>query len=400
MPAHRDDNEATVRIELIPSDSTGGSVLKQTVALQVWTDVLVTEEVSIGLSVFEQFTLKCLLQLGECRTEDICEVIGIGPELARWWLDGVEPIGLARRTGESIFEPNIDSCIDALASNSVQKHEDTEKTMVWFPQTDELLVLQQHDTLLKTLSKIDPTTSFPLPDRLIGANRGDIVQNSLDNSHLYGNEASSIVAANDKREIDDRMCPAYQLEMNIAQVDGAAVIAHIYGYPAQRGSRRQNEKRGLVRKPIHIPRLSKYVNISRERVRSLSDRLGHAMKNEGLLDPKIQDGSGQATLDYEKAREMAEQALLDCNKRISFVIDGEIEYEIPLLLVHSDDRVAALIHLDVAVKQLLATKASASVLAEICEEFDVTKKDVVLRLWRLKQYAAIYQLREEQDFLE
>ena len=110
--------------------------------------------------------------------------------------------------------------------------------------------------------------------------------------------------------------------------------------------------------------------------------------------------NGQATLDYEKAREMAEQALLDCNKRISFVIDGEIEYEIPLLLVHSDERVAALIHLDVAVKQLLATKASASVLADICEEFGVTKKDVVLRLWRLKQYAAIYQLREEQDFFE
>ena len=124
------------------------------------------------------------------------------------------------------------------------------------------------------------------------------------------------------------------------------------------------------------------------------------MKNVGLLDPKIQGGSGQATLDYEKARKMAEQALLGCNKRISFVIDGEIEYEIPLLLVHSDDRVAALIHLDVAVKQLLSTKASASILAEICEEFDVTKKNVVHRLWRLKQYAAIYQLREEQDFLE
>jgi hypothetical protein len=124
------------------------------------------------------------------------------------------------------------------------------------------------------------------------------------------------------------------------------------------------------------------------------------MKNEGLLDPKIQDYSGQATLDYRKAREIAEQALLDCNKRISFVIDGEIEYEIPLLLVHSDDKVAALINLDVAVKHLLKKKASACILAEICEEFDVMKKDVVLRLWQLKQYAAIYQLREEQDFFE
>jgi hypothetical protein len=400
MPALQYNHDASIRIELLPGDTVGGAFLKQTVALQVWTDVLVTEEVSIGLSVFEKFTLECLLQLGTCRTEDLCEVVGIGSELARWWLDGVEAIGLARRTSESTFVPNIESCIDALASNSVQKQEETEKTMVWFPQTSELLVLNQQDTLLRTLSTIDPTTSFPLPDIFAGESRGDVAQNALKNSLLYGNGVSSIVAVQDTKKIDDTMCPAYQLEMDIAQVDSVFVKVNIFGYPARKGSRRQNEKRDLVRESMHIPRLSKYVDVSRERVRSLSHSLVYAMEREGLLDPKIQEGKGHATLDYDKAREVADQALLDCNKRISFVIDGEIEYVIPLTLVHSGRRVAALINLDTAVKRLLAEKVSTSVVEKICGEFDVTQREIVLRLWRIKQYAAIYQLREEQDFFE
>ena len=400
MKPNQNNNSKQIRLEIFPDDGADSALLKKTVALQVWADVLVSEEVSVGLSVFDQFTLECLLQLDSCCAEDLCEVIGIDPELAQWWLDGVVNSGLARMADKSMYLPNMGLCVKALESKTIQKQDDSIKTMIWFPETGEILVLNQQDKLLVTLSRIEPIAGYPLSDKLVGANRGDLVRNSQNKSLLYGNASSSISAVNDTSKIDDRMCPAYLLELDIAKADSTAAKVNIYGYPARRGSGRQTDKRDLIRKTIRIPRLYEYENLLRQKIGSLNQRLCHAMEEEGFLNPQILEEGCQAALDYDKAREMADQTLLDFSKRITFFIDDEMEYEIPFKLKPENDRVAALFKMDSAVRRLLANHVSNTVLGELCSEYNITRGDFMLRLWQVKQYAAIYKLREEQDFFE
>ncbi len=50
----------------------------------VWDRVSVVLRVMQGLTLLERFTLKCLLSLGECRSEDLWEIASLPPELTTW----------------------------------------------------------------------------------------------------------------------------------------------------------------------------------------------------------------------------------------------------------------------------------------------------------------------------
>jgi hypothetical protein len=400
MAPRQDGIRPTIQTELLQAHAEGGAFLTQTVPMQVWTGVVLTEEVSSGLSVFDRFTLECLIQLGTCRVEDLCEVIGIDNGLATWWLESVEMKGLANKLGEATFTPNIDLCVDALASNSIQMKTETEKTIVWFAQTSEMIVLSPQDTMIKTLSKVEPTARFPFPSSVGGTSRGELIGQSLEKGLLYGDAVHSIVEVSDSKTLDEDTCPAYQLEVNLDKIEDATTKVNIYGFPAIKGARAAKAKRDMVRHSMTIPTLRQFMDASLSKVGELSKSLCEAMENEGFSEPKMLDNRAVATLEYDKARSMIEAALLNCHKRIRFVIDGEMAYEIPLELVPADDKVASLIHLDGAVRIFLDEALSDEPLERICIEYGVSEEGISQRLWQLKHYAVIYQLRERGDFSE
>lgn len=389
-----------IHTELLQAHREGEALLTQTVPIQIWSGVVFTQEIITGLSVFERFTLECLLQLGTCGAEDICEVIGIDSGLAQRWLEIVESKGLATRLDEATFIPNVGLCVDALARNSIKEEKETEKTIAWFAQTSEMVVLSSKDPMIRILSTIKPKAGFEIPSTVADVSRGELIKQSLENSLLYGDEADSIIGVRDSTPLGDKPCPAYLLEINLNKTNHGPAETNIYGYPEKNENQHGKTGIDMIMKSMSIPTLKKFMGASLKRVSDLSNSLCRAMEDEGFLWPKMQENGAVATLHYDKAQSMIKEALLNCQKRIRFIIDNDMVYEIPLELVPADDKVASLICLDSAVTAFLKEPMSDGLLEKICIEYDVSVKDASRRLWQLKHYAIIYQLREQQDFNE
>jgi hypothetical protein len=400
MLLRRDGTTPEIDIELLRTHDEGGALLTQAVPIQIWTGVVITQEVITGLSVFERFTLECLVQLDTCGAEDICEVIGIDHGLAKRWLEIVEMKGLATRQDEATFIPNVGPCVEALAKNSIKERKEAEKTIAWFAQTSEMILLGPNDPMIRILSKVKPKARFEIPNSVAHVSRGSLIEQSLDKSLLYGDEAHSIIGVKDSTLLGEDTCAAYLLEINLDKINHTTVETNVYGHPAKKEGQHGKNGNFMIRQPMSIPTLPEFIGASLKKVSGLSNSLSKAMEGEGFLSPQMLQNSAVATLNYDKALSMLEEGLLSSHKRIRFTIDSEMVYEIPFELIPADDKTASLINLDSAVRALLELPISEEALDKICIEYDVSQKDVSKRLWQLKQYAMIYQLREQQDFNE
>lgn len=389
-----------IHFELLQGIGDGRAYLTQTVPLVVWNNVALIQKANSGLTLFDRFTLECLLQLGTCDVEDLCEVLSIDEALSLWWLEMFEMRGMARRMGETTFAPNIDLCKEALTSNFIAEKNEVIKTILWFPQSGEMVVMNPQDAILKKLSKIDPFALFPFSDEVSSQTRSELIKRSLDQSLLYGSDADSIEEAIDRNRLDSKTCAAYLLEMDLDKIGQDFADLNVYGFRSQRGEPKRRESREIKRCSIRLPILRVLIRASQKKIDDLSNSLLDAMKRKGLLQPELRGNHANAILEYKQAQIMAEKEPLTLRKRIRFNIGSETIYEVPLELVPADENTQLLINLDSAVSAFMAAELSNSCLEAISAEYNLLAADISLRLWELRYYKAIYELRESRDFFE
>lgn len=144
----------------------------------VWDRVSVVLRVMQGLTLLERFTLKCLLSLGECRSEDLWEIASLPPELTTWLFSILEQKGLASHDQYGVFRPNREASMKALEIRGVPVDRKDTRTVLWFPESEEIVVLKDATSLLTQLRHVLPGRQYPLAQHQ-KTSRGELINKAI-----------------------------------------------------------------------------------------------------------------------------------------------------------------------------------------------------------------------------
>ncbi|RLA47058.1 MAG: hypothetical protein DRR42_17865, partial [Gammaproteobacteria bacterium] len=244
-----------------PGDVYAASI-KRIVPLQIWSGVKLQRHTSRGLSVFERFTVEALLQLGTCRADELSEITGIEESLAAWWLDGAELTGLASRVGERKYMANIEQCIEAASSGAVIGVATDEITVAWLPISNDFIALGQGDELVRTLNRVRPVASYPLPEPDSGILRADLLNSGLPKGCIYGAQEFSIIEFDSDGVRVEEAIPSYLMEVEIPSEESTDTQVVFY---TELGGKKETGKKGrlsrsLARESCRIPLMQNTVS--------------------------------------------------------------------------------------------------------------------------------------------
>lgn len=382
-----------------PGDIYAASV-KQIVPLQIWNGVKLQRHTSRGLSVFERFTIEALLQLGTCSAGELSEITGIEEGLSAWWLDGAELTGLANRIGEQRYAANIEQCIEAASSGAVMGVAADEITIAWFPVSNDFIALGQGDELVRTLSRVRPVASYPVPEQDSTALRSDLLNSALSKGCVYGVKGASI----QEFDVDDvrigEVIPSFLMEIELP--DEGATDTQVVFY-TESGGKKESGKKGklsksLIRESCRIPLMQNTTSDLRHLSDSIFSKAVFEIEQGGLISPRKSRETIMADMSREWAVESAKKGRIDRHPRISITLNREVHLELSCDLSATDDIVKSMMALDDAVGELLSAEDMLEKLNEVIVRTNVPQEELIERLWQLSEFGAVYRIRELEDF--
>ena len=409
-----DNNYNTTRLDLtllktVPDNTSVGLVVEQ-----AWLPMVIWERVSVviqsvqGLTVMERFVVECLLKLKECQTGELQEIASIPPELANWLLSSLSQKGLARQEGGRWFQAETDVCIQALKQKSVLVDSKIQRDFIWFPQTEEMVVLSGSNNVFEGLRHINPIGKFPIIETRPNTKRGDIVREALRRNRLYGDDAGAISDADDDVEFDSETCPAYHARAILPHrgTDGWLLAvsgkqrrnrtAHSTGHAEATGNVR------AVEQTLPVPMLPEIVRLWRSHLSGTFDSIQRRLCQRFSMG-QVENNNGQLSATVHKETALPRDWLLvnDIGLAVRIATDAnEIEYTLPLHLrpAPGDEAMEKMFAVDAAVQKVVAAPHASEIVDSACHAEGVSTADVVERLWHLKLFRKVYDLRETEDF--
>ena len=359
-----------------------------------------------GLTLMERFVVECLLTLGHCRAEELWEIASIPHELSHWLLSSLTQKELAQQDGHW-FSPNKDACILALAEKCVQVEHEDRRAFIWFPETHELVVIPDAGDLLRELRHIYPVSTFPLSVDWANANRGEIIRDAMKRKRLHGDDAGVILEVNDAEPFDTQSCCAYQCRAVLPRrgIDGWRLA--ITGFRKRKRRSQASEDNANARgdeqieQTLPVPVLPELARAWRDRFEFAAQTIKIQLEQRfGGADVTIDDRQLIAIVTEATARTVSRERLLVARIGLEVRIDREIQYIVPLQLQahHSDYAAQKLFALDGVVQRILAATRDSHAAQIACAEQSISLSEILDRLWTLKLFRTVYDLREAEDF--
>ena len=125
---------------------------------------------------------------------------------------------------------------------------------------------------------------------------------------------------------------------------------------------------------------------------------GPYLEQHGLQSPRQEGDFLVAAMTREWAQAKGEDGFLDNQPRLDITADNEVSLSISCKLTAQDAEVQALLELDASVARLRASGLAAIRSGEAPIAPEVTRAQLMERLWLLKDFRLVYALREAEDF--
>jgi len=383
----------TVEIDILfnwnPNTRSGIEITKAWLPMKVLDGVTLTVESRRSMSVMEKFAAEALLTLNAVKPVDLREIASIPEELAMWLLASLEQKGLACRKGD-VFEPQIAQCTEALKQGAVSTTQEGTRDIIWFPETDEVVVLENATPFLRSLRKLVPEQNYPLPRKQQKQTRSSLLTKPLDEGRFYGDSAGMVRQITDLKSVESEKCPAYCCATILPDDENSMWSLTISG-PKKSRSSTEGPKRSDIEVPV--PRLQALTNSWRQRIAASAAGVTNKLHDAyGLSHVNFATSGIQTQLTGEQARTLAQTQLLSDMLGLQVRISDELEYILPLKLSPADGSAEKLFEIDRHVRQLLSPENALPV------EADISMHDIRDRLWELQLYKPLYDLREVEDF--
>ena len=225
-------------------------------------------------------------------------------------------------------------------------------------------------------------------------------------SNVLGKDIGIITDVVDDVIFENKMCPAYYFRAMLphTETDGwrLAIIGHNRSSQNKgSGDSKNVRKPNLVEESLPLPVLPGLAYLWQKRMSDAHDSICNALRQKfGLIDVQDIGGRLSAIVTKEGAERMSSQWLLLNEFGLGVRIKGEIEYTIRLDIQPSpaDQTVQKMFILDKTIQRILAIQGDLKAVEEVCREAGVHLPEVFERLWQLKQFCKIYELREREDF--
>jgi hypothetical protein len=368
----------------------------------VWEDVRVEMRTTRGLTMMERFVIECLLRLDGCGSEDLREIAAIGPELGEWLLTSCVQKSLARRNGD-LYHAVRPACEQALERNELPHQVEQRVDILCFPETDEFVLLDDSCQFLQQLRQIQSSGNCPLPLRWQRAERRELLDRAREEGRLYGSRAGVCVVFCDNAVIKDNQCPAYYAGAELREAVETDWAITLIGRRARKkkhlpaSSSENQDGAEIVRLPITLPVLTQLKRLWQTMYAAAEDPLRGKLKRMGLPRVERHGAMWTAKVDAAAAADLAARRLLSPNVELEVRLDREVEFSVPFKLVPCDKESRQAFTRDGVVRRVLAA-APHDMIAVATESRDFTLEEVCCRLWQLRFYSTVYQLRQDQDF--
>lgn len=370
--------------------------------LVVWDEITVVKEVSIGLTVFERYVLEGVLALGICSPSDLLEIASIPSELAIWLLMSLEHKGLVFRE-ESSFLPNAEVCAAALEQDAVLTFRREKASFLWLPESGELVLLSDPGSLFRRLRNLVPSGSFPISADLAGLTRGQLITRAIESGEVIGADAGVLREALDDAPVPNSV-PAYQVRGTISVDAGSRrVQLAMVGPRKARNLGGNGPTSDTVEIDLPLPELATLPSMWRghiaEALRScapeVSSRYPGCSMEANAVAPSL-------SLDDPGVSQLASTLLLIDRLGLEIWTKDAFHCELSCVLESApgSDRAEHIRVRDKAVRQLLCSSSALTreLLDQVCQEHDADADEVIDRLWQIRQYRRVYELRQAKDF--
>lgn len=395
-------------LDSLPDQATGDLVIERAwLPMVIWDGVRVAVRSTEGITLMERFVIECLITLGRCQQEELLEIAAIPPELSNWILSSLIQKGLAEQDGEW-FKANVSACTDALAHKCVTVQREEKRAFIWFPDTHEVVVLKDAGSILMELRHVQPEGTYPLPSEWHRTTRAAIIQDAKIHGRVYGEESMAIVDVLDGDTFEAKNCPAYQCRATLRYGGMGGWSLSVSGvrkrkHRTEQGNDRENGREvERVERMLPFPALPERANLWRNRMARAGEAVAKQLEQRlGMTTINIEQQL-HCTVREDAARAIASERLLVNRVGLLVRLDGEIEYGVPLHLQsgHMDDATKSLFAIDKIVQRILAAPKAADAAIALLAGTEATASDVIERLWGLKLFRTVYDLREAGDFSE
>lgn len=370
--------------------------------LAIWDEVEITREVEIGLTLFERYVLECVLELGACTPLDLLQVASIPSELANWILMSLQQKGLVFRDGSSVL-PHAARCAGALKDQAVLTTRSEKACFLWLPESGEVILMGNPGGLLRRMRNLLPAGSFPLPADLRGQTRGRVIAQALRSGQMVGPDAGSLRGVKDDSPLAQTI-PAYHVRGQIPAC-GDSGLARLVLVGSGRVKRREGNahESEIIEVDLPLPPLPYLPDMWRSQVIQMLASRGEDLQRDypGCV-VEVSTGTPMVLLDEPGVSQLAEQFLLVDSLGLEIRAPGSLHCELASSLQPAPGAIRArhILCRDRVVRQLLNSRSplTSESLDQVCIEQSVDRSDIVDRLWNIRQYRRIYELRESGDF--
>jgi hypothetical protein len=395
-------NDSGVEIFLLDDAGHAAiSVDRAWLPMAIWDGVRLRVTESRGLTLMERFAIECLLELGTCNADDLTEFASIPVQLGSWLLSSLAQQRLAVSRDAKAFEPVTNACVDALSRGNIATEREERQTLLWFPETEEFAVLRDGDKILREFKSLTPQGTYPLPERLRRRQRGDLLRDAFSARRIYGIGKNSIAEGVDGAAVGDAV-PVYYSSARFPSEPSVEwqleIAARQRPEPRADGTIPSAEQWPLVKRVLGVPVLDWLVGQWRSQLQLAREGINGRLLEKGFTNVSWEGAIPQAVLGEAATRRIAQDRLLTQRISVAIAVDREIEYNVPMELLFADAKARAIFDLACAVRRLLASSDTAGNIDAICAELGVSRVNVVDRLWQLKMFGKVYQLREAEDF--
>ena len=365
--------------------------------MMVLVGVTATIETYEGMSVMERFVAQSLLSLKRLRAAELQEIASIPAELGRWLLECLKQRKLAYEEEADVFEPDVELCTRALQSGRLPVRRPERLDVLWFPETEEAVVIEKAVPLIRQLTNLKPGPSCPWPNTVRGRSRGEILQEVFAAKRLYGQAAQSVCEFDDKMVITQNVCPTYACSalLPVEKGDGWQLVIsgerRKKAHSASAGAESNGSDTTEIKLPV--PQLKAMVTGYRSRLSHLAEGIiGELTKSYGITTSWDGESSLQGDITEYRAMGLRRNHLLRGLMGLKVRVEDEFEFALPLRLKPLDKGAKDLFAVDAALSAYLANGPSA------LQSSGVTREVLCDRLWEMRLFKPLYDLREPMDF--
>jgi hypothetical protein len=385
------------RIEVSVLDGWNPKPGVDIVVEQAWLPMVIFDGVKVvtksdqSISMMERFVLEALLRLQTLEVRELQEIASIPPELGAWLLASLRQKGLVRNVGDG-FAPVVECCTTALASGQLPIKRTDKRDLLWFPETDEVVVLKSSTATIRSLRKLKPSGSWSIPPNKRGKTRAALLDEPLKAGRIHGHNADSILGIPDETPVTDEKIPAYVCSAaTSSRVEAGPWHIEVLGLKRERRDADQQPERVSVTLPV--PRLPILIDSWRRRTIETRAAVADDFKRiQGVSAQPHGEFGLRVDLGVSEAQVFARERLLAEVFGVTVRIDDEFAFVVPLRCNPADEGATQLFAVDSVIRGLLSDTCTDPT------SYGVRRESILNRLWQLRMFKPLYDLREAEDF--